>query len=92
MNLWILAFNQLRIVGKFKAIRHFAIYDDPDDIADLQALLEHEADGMWDSLRFFRECANEVLRLLGAATKEDLEVEDLGHGCGGCIIRWQEVE
>lgn len=81
MNLWILAFNQLRIVGKFKAIRDSAIYDHPDDIADLQALLEQEAAGMWEMLRAIRECANEILRLLGAAAEEeDLEVEDLRYG------------
>ena len=85
MNLWILAFNQLRIVGKFKEIRHFAIYDDPERVADLQALLEQEAGGMWDSLRVIRECANEILRLLGAAAEEDREGEDLRYGCGGCI-------
>ena len=80
MNSWILAFDQLRIVGKFKVIRDSATYDHPDRIADLQALLEQEAAGMWEMLPAIREWANEILRLLGAAKKEDLEVEDLGYG------------
>lgn len=85
MDLWILAFNQLRIVGKFKAIRDSAIYDNPDDIADLEALLEQEADDMWENVRAIRECAKEILLRLGAATEEDLDAQDLGYGSFGCV-------
>ena len=85
MDSWILAFNQLRIVGKFKQMRDSATCHHPDKIADLQALLEEEAPSMWENLRAIQELAHEILRLLRAATEEDLEVEDLGYGCGGCF-------
>ena len=72
--------KQLRIVDKFWAIVELALYEHPDNIADLQAALDEEAGEMWEKAQAIRECANEIRLLIGTAMDEgDSQVQDLLH-------------
>ena len=48
-----------------------ATYGNPDGIEDLHALPDEERAKMWDNMCEIRNYANEILRLLGAATGEE---------------------
>ena len=72
--------KQLRIVDKFCAIVELALYEHPDNTADLQAALDEEAGEMWEKVQTIRECANEIRLLIGTAMDEgDPQVQDLLH-------------
>ena len=72
--------KQLRIVDKFWAIVELALYEHPDNTADLQAALDEEAGEMWEKVQTIRECANEIRLLIGTAMDEgDPQVQDLLH-------------
>lgn len=66
-----------QIVDKFWAIVELALYEHPDNTADLQAALDEEAGEMWEKVQTIRECANEIRLLIGTAMDEgDPQVQD----------------
>ena len=85
---------QLRIVNKFRSISEAALNEQPENIDDLAAVLEEQAVDLWEHVTAMRDCAKEILLLLGPA---DEEVEDLGWHqpglvmAGGIRITWTTV-
>ena len=66
---------ELRIVNMFRSISEAALNEQPEGIDDLQAVLEEQAADLWENVTAIRECAKEILLLLGPT---EIEVEDLG--------------
>lgn len=69
-------FTRLRIVEHFQIISDLAVYDHPENIADLKAALEEEAPQMWEHLTGILQRVKQILSLLGAS--HEGEMQDCG--------------